>query len=160
MQDCWSFTVGPWLIVKMQPALKSSVGITSIDVHLNWRNWFHFLILEGGLEVSLIDHMIFLSSFVDVTRMSMSTFLYLAQLDSGSLCLFIYAENDLWSKWIQVYNQQTSFNSRFLTDSLYALLFLCFFLLQLHASYWLLSLAWSKSQLKINIFAGPNTDQK
>ena len=30
-----------------------------LDVHLNWLNWFHFLILEGGLLVILMDCMIF-----------------------------------------------------------------------------------------------------
>ena len=34
----------------------------------NWRNWFHFLFLEEGLLVILIDCMVFLSSFLDVTR--------------------------------------------------------------------------------------------
>ena len=29
-----------------------------VDVHLNWLNWFHFIILEGYLLVSLIDCMI------------------------------------------------------------------------------------------------------
>ena len=36
------------------------IGITLVDVHLNWLNLFHFLILEGGLLVFLIDCMIFL----------------------------------------------------------------------------------------------------
>ena len=60
---------------------------SSEHVHLNWINWFHFLILEGGLLIILIDCMIFLSPFLDVTRMSMSTVSFLAQLDSGILCL-------------------------------------------------------------------------
>ena len=30
-----------------------------VDVHLNLLNWFHFLILDGGLLVILIDRMIF-----------------------------------------------------------------------------------------------------
>ena len=58
-----------------------------VDVNLNWLNWFHFLILEGGLLVILIDCMIFLSPFLDVTRMSMPTVSFLAQLDSGIVCL-------------------------------------------------------------------------
>ena len=41
------------------------------------------LCLEGGLLVILIDCMIFLSSFLDVTRMSISTVSFLAQLGSG-----------------------------------------------------------------------------
>ena len=58
-----------------------------VDVHLNWLNWFHFLVLEGNLLIILIDCMIFLSPFLDVTRMSMSTVSFLTQLDSGILCL-------------------------------------------------------------------------
>ena len=58
-----------------------------VDAHLNWLNWFLFLILEGDLLVILIDCMIFLSPFLDVTRMSMSTVSFFAQLDSGILCL-------------------------------------------------------------------------
>ena len=45
------------------------VYITLVDLQLNWLNWFHFLILEGGLLAILIDYMTFLlSSFLDVTR--------------------------------------------------------------------------------------------
>ena len=62
------------------------LDITLVDVHLNSLNWFHFLILEGGLLVILIDCMIFPSPFLDVTRMSMLTVSFLAQLDSGILC--------------------------------------------------------------------------
>ena len=39
----------------------------------NWLNWFHFLFVEGGLLVILIDCMAFLSIFIHDTRMSMST---------------------------------------------------------------------------------------
>ena len=63
------------------------IGITLVDVLKNWLNWFHLLFLEEGLLVILIDCMIFLSPFLDVTRMSMSTVSFLAQLDSGILCL-------------------------------------------------------------------------
>ena len=54
---------------------------------LNWLNWFHFLILMGGLLVILTDCMIFLSPLLDKIRMSISTVSFLAQLDSGILCL-------------------------------------------------------------------------
>ena len=53
-----------------------------VDVHLHWLNWFHFLVLEGGLLVILINCMVFLSPFLDVTRMSMSTVSFLTQLNS------------------------------------------------------------------------------
>ena len=88
-------TVGPSPAVSLEPvthrgsaaSLSQLIGITLVDVHLNWLNWFHFLILEGGLLVILIDCMIFLSPFLDVARMCMSTASFLAQLDSGILCL-------------------------------------------------------------------------
>ena len=54
---------------------------------LNWLNWFHSLILEEGLPVILIDCIIFLSPFLNVVRMSMSVVSFLAQLNSGTLCL-------------------------------------------------------------------------
>ena len=60
---------------------------TLVDVLLNWLKWYHFLFLEGGLLAILIDCMIFLSPFQDVTRMSISTVFFLIQLDSGVLCL-------------------------------------------------------------------------
>ena len=41
-------------------------------------SWLHFLFLEVGLLVILIDCMIFLSPFLDATRMSMSTVSFLA----------------------------------------------------------------------------------
>ena len=56
-----------------------------VDVHLDWLNWFHFLILEEGLLVILIVFMSFVS--LDVTRITMSTFSFLTQLDSGILYL-------------------------------------------------------------------------
>ena len=59
----------------------------SLDNHLSWLNWTHFLILEGGLLIILIDCMIFQSLSLDVTRMSMSTVSFLARLDPGILYL-------------------------------------------------------------------------
>ena len=47
-----------------------------------------FVSLEGDLLVILIDYMIFLSPFLAVTRMSMSTVSFLAQLVYGILCLW------------------------------------------------------------------------
>ena len=41
-----------------------------VDVHLKWLNWFYFHIFMGGLVIILIDCMIFLPSFLDVTKMS------------------------------------------------------------------------------------------
>ena len=63
-----------------------SAGITFLDVLQNWVALFYFLFLEQSLLVVLIDCMIFQSSFLDVTSMSMSTVSFLAQVDSGILC--------------------------------------------------------------------------
>ena len=80
MQDCWSFTCClSWTLGS------SSKCITVVDVHLSWLNLFHFHILEGSLLVILIDCMIFLSPFVDATRMSMLTVSFLAQLHNSLL---------------------------------------------------------------------------
>ena len=51
--------LNPWLIVEMWPAKVISIGITVVDVLQNWLNLFHFLLLEVGLLVILIDGMIF-----------------------------------------------------------------------------------------------------
>ena len=83
-----ALVLNPWLIVKMWPAYVCSVGITLVGVLQNWLNLFHFLFLEWGLLVILIDCVIFLSSFLDVTRVSMATASLLAQLQNpGILCL-------------------------------------------------------------------------
>ena len=87
-------TVGPSLASSLEPlahhrnVASSSLfyRYCSVNVLENWLNWFHFLFLKGGLIIILIDCMIFLSPFLNVTRMSMSTVSFLAQLDSGILC--------------------------------------------------------------------------
>ena len=68
-------------------SLVFSIDITLVDVHQNWLNWLHFLIPMAVSLIILIDCMIFLSTFLDVRRMSMSTVPLLAQLDSGIPCL-------------------------------------------------------------------------
>ena len=50
-----------------------------VDVNLNWLKFLFFFFV---LLVILIDCLIFLSPFLDVTRISMSTVSFLAQLDS------------------------------------------------------------------------------
>ena len=70
----------------MSECSKSKVTpLTSVDVHLNWLNWYHFLIPEEGLLVT-IDCIILLSPFLDVTRIYMSTASVLAQQDYGIFC--------------------------------------------------------------------------
>ena len=60
------------------------MGITLVDIYLNWLSWFHFLIIKGDLIVILIDCMIFLLLFLDVKNV-MSTVSFIAQLDSGTI---------------------------------------------------------------------------
>ena len=43
------------------------VGITLVDILQNWLNWSHILFLERGLLITLIDCIIFLSTFRDDT---------------------------------------------------------------------------------------------
>ena len=88
-------TVGPSFATSLAPlahrhnlaSLVFSAGITLVHVLQNWLNWFHFLFLMGSLLIILIDCIIFLSPFLDVTGMSMSTISFLTQLSSGILCL-------------------------------------------------------------------------
>ena len=54
-------------------SLSFSIVISLMDVHLNRINWFYLLILAAPPLVVLIGCMIFLSPFLDVMRMSMST---------------------------------------------------------------------------------------
>ena len=79
--------LNPWVIVGMQLAQVFSIGITSVNGHLNCLNWFLFFILMGGLIVILIDYMIFRSLFLDVTKIFMSPVSFLTQLNSEILCL-------------------------------------------------------------------------
>ena len=76
-----------WIIVEMELGLVFSVGNSLVGVHLNWLNWFHFLILEGGLLFILIGCMIFMSPFLDILRIPMSTVSFFTQPESGILCL-------------------------------------------------------------------------
>ena len=77
-------TFGPSLAASLE-CLVFFTGITFVDIHLNSLNYFCCIALEVDLLVILIDCMIFLSPFLDVTRMSISTVSYLTQLDSRIL---------------------------------------------------------------------------
>ena len=87
-------TVGPSLVTSCEPfAHRWNV----VSLSLFYRYYFgrcssdltqllHFLSLEGSLLIILI-YCVFLSRILDVTSMPMSTVSFLAQLDSGILCL-------------------------------------------------------------------------
>ena len=88
-------TVGPLLAAFLEP-LAHCQNVVSLSLSYRYyfgrcsselTQLFHFYFLKGGLLVILIDSIIFMSPFLDVTRMSMSTVSFLAQLNSGILCL-------------------------------------------------------------------------
>ena len=58
-----------------------------LNVHLNWLSWFYFFILMAGPLVVLKVCMNSQSPFESVLSLSVSPVAFLAQLDSGSLCL-------------------------------------------------------------------------
>ena len=87
--------VGPSLAASLEP-LDHRRNVASLS--LSYRYYFGRCSSElvqlvplpfsrGGLLVILTDCMIFLSPFLDVTKMSMSTVFFLAQINSGILCL-------------------------------------------------------------------------
>ena len=92
---CWSRTVGPALDASLE-LLAHHQNVASLS--LFYKYYFGRCSSElaglvplpysrGRSTCILKDCLIFLSSFLDVTRMSMSTVSFLAQLDSGILCL-------------------------------------------------------------------------
>ena len=90
LQKLISMTVGTSLTAFLEP-LAHCQNAASLCLFYSYYcgkyslNWFRFLILEVGLLVILIAKMIFSSPFLDVTRMSLSTVSFLAQLDSEIL---------------------------------------------------------------------------
>ena len=89
-------TVGFSLVASLEP-LAHCCNVASLSPFYRYyfgSCWFELAQIvppsyscAGGLLVILIDCMIFLSPFLDLTRMSMSTVSFLAQLDSRILCL-------------------------------------------------------------------------
>ena len=84
-----------WICRTVSPSLA-----TYLKPLAHWQNRYYFgkcsselaklvplPFLKGELLVVLIDCMIFLSPFLDITRMSMSTVSFLTKLDSGILSL-------------------------------------------------------------------------
>ena len=86
--------LNPWISIKMKPAQVFSKVMTLEDVHLNWLNWFHFLIPAGGPFVIVVSSIEFLSRFLNVI-MSVQSFMFLANLDSDhkSRLWFFYLQN-------------------------------------------------------------------
>ena len=77
-------TGGPSLSASLE-SLAHRQNVASLS--LFYRYYFDFLILERGLLVFLIDCLIFVSPFLDLTRMFISTVSFLAWPGSRILCL-------------------------------------------------------------------------
>ena len=85
----------PTLAASFEPLVhrrnKASLSIFNryylVDIRLNWLNWLLIPYSRGSSLVILIDCLISLSPFLDVTRMYMSTVSFLAQLDPEILYL-------------------------------------------------------------------------
>ena len=99
-----------------------TIGITFVAVHLNQFNWFlHFLILEGGLIIILIDCMIFLSPFQDLCQQFLPMHSWTLELSAYRML-----SSDLLFKSLEL----TLFNCRFFLNrflvcfNLFVLLFL------------------------------------
>lgn len=97
----------PRLIVEMLSLWVFSVGISLVDVHMDWLNWFHVLIHVSGPHVVLISWMIFLWLFLDVVRMSMPAVSYLAllvsiilSLQNSILLMLFLAIPNIFDGWI------------------------------------------------------------
>ena len=88
-------SVGPSLAASLEPLAHHRNAATLsffykyyLDVYLNCLNCFHFLILVAGPLVTQIG-CTFLSAFLDVIRMSMSTCVYVFQLFLNSFPMSI-----------------------------------------------------------------------
>ena len=90
MQVCWSFTCClAWTLSSSQKCSHLKFFLKYyLDVYLNSLDCFHFLILVAGPLVTQIG-CIFLSAFLDVIRMSMSTCVYVFQLFLNSFPMSI-----------------------------------------------------------------------
>ena len=84
------------------------------------------------LSVILLSVLMILLSFLSVIR-------------------FLVCDNN--QKWLQNLNliYKTLWTGAGMYAFMYALIFLCFFFLKLHALQWLFNLAWSESQLKNSV---------
>ena len=87
MQDCWPFTCC------LSRTLGSLLKCSNLSIFCRYyfgrcsSELAQLVLLPyslGSLLTILIDYMIFLSPFLDVTRMSMSTVSFFTQLDSGA----------------------------------------------------------------------------
>ena len=85
-------TVGPSLAASLEPLAQNVASLSLFYRYYFGRGSSELarlvpLLLEGGLLGILIECTIFLSPFLNVTRMSMSAVSFLTQLGCGILCL-------------------------------------------------------------------------
>ena len=126
-----------------------TIGITFLEVHQNWPNWFRFLVFMTDLFVNQIGCMIFLSPFL-VIRMSMSRTSFINQLDPGTPFL---QNSPLWFMiWMVLILNLINILFFCCFERGSHMHFICFFFfMSLHVRSWLFSLALGESQLKDEI---------
>ena len=116
--------LNPCLIVKV-PAYVLYMAITLVNVHLNWLNWFHLLILQRGLFIILVDSMFFLLPFLNVTKMWISSFFPHTASTWNSLPIECFPSTYHLNGFKSKINRHLLLVGSFL----HVLIFLCFFLL-------------------------------
>ena len=104
MQDCWSFTC--CLSCSLGSSLKCSqvfsMAITLVEVHLNWLNWFHFLIPEGDLLIILRDFIFFVTMHSCFCRCFSKGFFDLGRaVQFHSSTLQLYTSMSRKKLWVQ-----------------------------------------------------------
>ena len=86
----------------------SGSGCFSWDIHLNWLHWLYFLIFMEGLIVISFGSIIFLSSFLNVIKISMSIV----------FSLYLYTREMFASRMLPIELWSISFKSRVIRDLL------------------------------------------
>ena len=86
----------------------SRSGCFSWDIHLNWLHWLYFLIFMEGLIVISFGSIIFLSSFLNVIKISMSIV----------FSLYLYTREMFASRMLPIELWSISFKSRVIRDLL------------------------------------------
>ena len=105
------------------------MGITLVNFYLSWLNWSHFLVIEGGLLIILMDFLIFLLPFLVLQGCLCQQFLSrTARLWNSMPIECFHLTYDLCGFKSRVKRHLLTVGS-FETDLLYALAFLCFFFL-------------------------------
>ena len=127
MQDCWSFPCClSWTLGSSSKCsqLKSFIGITLVDVYLNWLNWFCFFKITNYSDRFHDSSVTIFRCYKDVYVNSF--FPFTARLWNSMPIECFHLTYDL-SGFKSIFNRRLLTVVSFSTHFLYALIFLCFF---------------------------------